>query len=194
MPEQLHQPENIQELVSVIQESAELAQFRANFTYPEAIVEFARQAEFFSFDQGDLVFRQGDKGQAFKPGTNNGFVVVMQGQLRAIDPPRDTSQRPQLLSYFTQGEIVGERAMLSNTVRTATVEVVTHYGKLAFFTHKSWDWLMQHNPEFASHFTELEASRLKQSRVVFPENSRMKWLLILLNGTFWLSLLPSPSP
>jgi hypothetical protein len=157
VPENTKQIEDLQELVNLIQEHPELAEFRANFKSPGAIPEFARQARFASFEQGNRVFQQGEPG--------NEFVFVMQGQLRAVDVGSD---RPKLLSYFTDGAIVGERAMLSNTVRTATVEVVTYQAKLAFFRREAWDWLMSYNPQFQTFFKELETSRLHQSQVEFP--------------------------
>lgn len=134
-----------------------LEDFNAAFTNPARLEEFARKAEFYTYEQGVPVFKQGDPGKD--------FFFVMDGQLRAVDT---TTQPPRLLGYFTRGAIVGERVLLGRPARTATVEVISPRAKVAFFNEDDWFWLLGVNSRFRDYFENLESTRLQQSDFKFP--------------------------
>jgi len=148
--------ENIQELTELIHKDRSLKDFRDAFTSPEDLAEFAARARFEVHDQGTQVMQQGERGRE--------FFIVMSGQLRAVDVSKP---KPRLLGYFTTGAIVGERALLHDRVRTATVEVVVS-AKLAWFDEDDWYWLIGKNSRFKDYFENLEAYRLAQSAIDFP--------------------------
>jgi len=178
----LHHAEDVQELITLIRENPALTGFRDTFASSAAIGEFANRARFYVYEQGSQFIRQGESGR--------GFYIVMRGQVRAVDV---SSDEPRLLSYFTTGDIVGERSLLSNTVRTATIEVVTQNAKVAFLDKEDWEWLTS-NPQFITYFKELERSRLKQSAVKF---SGKQWDEVVVDSTkrhvlAFLSTLPLP--
>jgi uncharacterized membrane protein YdbT with pleckstrin-like domain len=148
--------ENIQELIGLLNKEKTLKDFRDAFMSTEDLAEFAARARFQVHDQGTRVIRQGERGRE--------FFIVMSGQLRAVD----TNQpKPRLLGYFTTGAIVGERALLHDRIRTATVEVVVS-AKLAWFGEDDWYWLIGKNSRFKDYFENLEAYRLEQSAKDFP--------------------------
>lgn len=156
MQEPLQYGEDVQELLSLLQKDKSLKNFRDAFTNPQDLEEFAKKASFSVHDQGTKVFRQGEKG--------SNFFIILSGQLRAVD---QSHTKPRLLGYFTTGSIVGERALLHNRVRTATVEVVVR-AKLAWFDEDAWYWLIGKNSRFRDYFENLEATRLKESARDFP--------------------------
>ena len=148
--------ENVQELIELLQKDKSLKDFHDGFLSPEDLEEFAKKATFKVHDQGTQVLKQDERGRE--------FFIVMSGQLRAIDV---SQQRPRLLSYFSTGAIVGERALLHDRIRTATVEVVVS-AKLAWFGEDDWYWLIGKNSRFRDYFENLEAYRLAQSAINFP--------------------------
>ena len=148
--------ENIRELTELLNKDRSLKDFRDAFIAPEDLPEFAARARFEIHDQGTQVIQQGERGRE--------FFIVMSGQLRAVDVSKS---KPRLLGYFTTGAIVGERALLHDRIRTATVEVAVS-AKLAWFGEDDWYWLIGKNSRFRDFFENLEAYRLAQSAVDFP--------------------------
>jgi len=156
MHEDLQREEHVQELLALLQKDKTLRDFRGAFTAPEDLVEFANRAQFALHDQGEQVIKQGDRG--------DNFFIVLNGQLRAIDV---SNKKPRLLGYFSSGAIVGERAMLHDRIRTATVEVVVG-ATLAWFSEEDWYWLIGRNSRFEDFFHNMEAYRIQQSAMDFP--------------------------
>ncbi len=156
MEESVLRQEDIQELLELVQTDRSLKNFQDAFANPQDLEEFANRAKFMVHEQGEQVMKQGEKG--------SDFFIVLQGQLRAVDVSQST---PRLLSYFTAGSIVGERALLHNRIRTATVEVVVS-AKLAWFNEDDWYWLIGKNSRFQDYFENLEAARIEQSAIDFP--------------------------
>ena len=156
MQEDLQREEHLQDLLTLLQKDKSLRDFRGAFTAPDDMVEFANRAQFALHDQGEQVIKQGERG--------DNFFIVLSGQLRAIDV---SNQKPRLLGYFSSGAIVGERALLHDRIRTATVEIVVG-ATLAWFSEEDWYWLIGRNSRFEDFFHTLEAYRIKQSAMDFP--------------------------
>lgn len=183
MPTSAQNVDNLQELFDLLHENPTLRKFQSLFESPQQMGEFAERAKFMRYEQGEQVYRQGKTG--------HDFLLVISGQIRAVDTQ---AEEPKLLSYFSPGEFVGERAILSNTVRTATVEVITNHAILAFFDRDTWNWLTQQNPQFYDYFKSLEQNRLKQSAMDFQGK---QWDETVVDSTkrhfiAYLSTLPLP--
>jgi uncharacterized membrane protein YdbT with pleckstrin-like domain len=106
---------------------------------------------------GEIIIRQGDLA--------NTFYFIIDGQVRVID----TSRRPaKLWAYLQQGDFLGERALLFNEPRSATVDVVVDT-QLAVFDRATWNWLIGSFPSLREKFTNLEEQRYEQrSQLEFP--------------------------
>lgn len=183
MPTHAQNIETLQDLLDLLREHSHLRGFRELFESPQQMVDFAQRAKIKRYEQGEQIYRQGKAG--------HDFLIVIKGQIRAVDTQ---TEELKLLSYFSQGEIVGERAILANTVRTATVEVVTNHAILAFFDRDTWNWLTSQNPQFENYFQALEKNRLKQSEVKFRGK---QWDETVVDSTkrhfiAYLSTLPLP--
>ena len=64
------------------------------------------------FNSGDYIIKQGDHGDS--------FFIVMEGEAAATKTD-DTSQQPQTLRKYGVGDYFGERALLTNEPRAASV-------------------------------------------------------------------------
>lgn len=149
---------DVSELLELLRKDKFLKDFRDAFSEPEDLEAFAAKANFYEFDQGTQVIKQGDKGTS--------FFIIMDGQMRAIDV---SESEPRLLNYLTRGAIVGTRALLSDIhTRTATVEIVTNIAKIAVFSQDDWYWLIGKNSRFEDMFQNLEQARIKRSNIDFP--------------------------
>jgi uncharacterized membrane protein YdbT with pleckstrin-like domain len=106
---------------------------------------------------GEIIIRQGDLA--------NTFYFIIDGQVRVID----TSRRPaKLWAYLQQGDFLGERALLFNEPRSATVDVVVDT-QLAVFDRATLNWLIGSFPSLREKFTNLEEQRYEQrSQLEFP--------------------------
>ena len=143
--------QDIQQLISLLRNDKAFANFS-----DEEIAEFASRADFASYEQGEKIIRQGEKGHE--------FFVIISGQLRAIDI---NESPPRLLNYHATGDIVGVRALLRRDARAATVEVVTS-ARLAIYHADSWDWLLNTHPQIETYFEELEHSLTERAINDFP--------------------------
>ena len=103
------------------------------------------------FEEGQILFNQGDKG-------DKAFVIV-EG---AIDVIVDTPDGPQVLSNPGRGDVIGELALLCEEPRTATVKAnqpltVLSISGDVFFR------LIQENPDVSVALTRIVAKRLVQT-------------------------------
>ncbi len=67
-------------------------------------------AEHYDYDEGQMVFRQGDVG-------DNAFIILG----GAVDVVIETAQGPQTVASMGKNELFGELALLCNAPRTATI-------------------------------------------------------------------------
>ena len=105
-----------------------------------------RSPEFYvPFKAGDVIFKEGDPGDA--------MYVVIEGEL-------GLSIRGQPIRSFGRGEIIGEMALISNTPRVGTV-VANTACKLAPINKKRFLMLVQQSPQFSLHMLETMAERIR---------------------------------
>ena len=184
MQDDIQRGKDIQELLTLLQ-SDKMKEFRDAFPSPHELEEFANRADFETYDlAGYKMLRQGEMGDK--------FYIVMTGQLRAIDV--SNPEKPKLLTYLTQGAIVGTRLLLNQTPkRSATVEVVTR-AKVAVFDAATWNWLLTKNPGLRTLFETLENSRLRQSMIDFPGQQLDEVVVVATKRHFvaFLATLPLP--
>lgn len=83
------------------------------------------------------------------------MYVVMEGEV-------SISLKSKLLATAKQGEIVGEMALVSSNLRSATVTAKTDC-VLASIDQGSFEALLKHVPEFALHVMDVLASRLQNA-------------------------------
>lgn len=122
----------------------------------EQIYELASRATFQMFKSGETILSQGERGDT--------FYFILTGQIRVID----TSQRPaQLLIYLHRDDFFGERALLFDASRAATVDVVVDT-KLAVFDRSTWHWLIGTVPAALEGFRKLENRYHLKSAITFP--------------------------
>lgn len=120
------------------------------------IEQLADRAKIEAHKAGETLFRQGD--------TADTFYFIIDGQMRVID----TSRRPaKLLTYLHHDDFFGERALLFDERRSATVDVAvdTH---LAAFDRATWNWLIGSFSSLRERFTSLEQYYEQRSRHEFP--------------------------
>ena len=177
--------QDVQELLTLLQNDPSLEEFRQAFSDPQGLEDLAKQAQFQVHDfSGHKIIRQDDPA--------DGFYIVMSGQLRAID--LKDKQRPKLLNYLTAAEICGVRGLLNNHgQRIITIEVVTR-SKIAFFDRSVWDWLLANNPDLRPYFQKLEDQRVKQASEDFPGRQHDEVVVISTKRHFvaFIATLPLP--
>jgi len=133
---------------------------RANYILTELnddqIAQFANRAQFVEYKSGETIVRQDEPGHH--------FYFVLEGQVRVID----TSRKPaQLLAYLNRGDFFGERALLFDRPRAATVDVAVDT-KLAIFDRATWGWLTTNVSGISEGFRKLEDLYEEKSHTEFP--------------------------
>jgi CRP-like cAMP-binding protein len=101
-----------------------------------------------------VVIREGDEG--------NKMYVVMDGEV-------SISIKDRVIATAGDGEIVGEMALISPDLRSATV-TATADSHLAVIDQASFDSLLNHVPEFTMHVMDVLADRLKAAFEMIEES------------------------
>jgi len=99
------------------------------------------------FEPGDIVFRQGDRGDS--------VYVIEEGECQAR---REGQGRQKLLATLGRGEYFGEMALLSGGARTATIRACTAIDVL-IIPKVDFDKLRHSMPNFGEVFAELAQRR-----------------------------------
>lgn len=81
----------------------------------ELLAAIERQATWLTMRSGQVLFRQGDPGDA--------WYVVTSGRLAVVEPGRD-GRSERLLAEVGRGEAIGELALLTGEARSATVHAL----------------------------------------------------------------------
>lgn len=140
-----------QKLVTILQSHKIFAELPS-----DKIEEFTRRADFRVYKPGERVITKGAHEE--------NFYIVISGELEAKDtdvtPPRS-------LRYHEEGEILGMRALLRDTIRAATVDVTVE-AVLAVFDRSDWDWLSGQDSRVIDYFDQLEREFDVQARFDFP--------------------------
>src|SRR5512136_3306671 len=83
----------------------------------EVIRAVLAQGQLLEFGPGDVVCRQGERGDR--------LFVVKSGVLEVVAAPSDGSE-PITVAYLGTGEVIGELALLTGSPRSATVRSPEH--------------------------------------------------------------------
>ncbi|MCK6629618.1 MAG: cyclic nucleotide-binding domain-containing protein [Anaerolineae bacterium] len=148
----LKQAEAIQQLIPLLQNHE--AFVKSNFP-SELVPEFAQRADIEFAWQGSQVVKQGDEDKR--------FFVVISGELKAVD----TNNNNRLLNYLYPGDIFGMRAILRNSPRAATVEVVRD-AVVAIYDLDDWNWLIGQESSIGEYFENIERRYDDQAEAAFP--------------------------
>jgi CRP/FNR family transcriptional regulator, cyclic AMP receptor protein len=113
---------------------------------PEELLElFDREADSIVLEPGQDLFRKGDAGSH--------MYLVKSGQVQVIDGN-------QVLDTVTSGGIVGEMALVSNDVRSATVRALMR-SVVVPVDDTRFLFLVQQTPFFAIRVMRVMSARLK---------------------------------
>lgn len=108
---------------------------------------FKDSEDIVDFPAGDVIIREGEEGSQ--------MYVVIEGEV-AI------SIKDKLIATASRGEIVGEMALISPDLRSATVTARSD-SQLAVIDQGSFESLLQHVPEFTMYVMGVLADRLKSA-------------------------------
>ncbi|CAE7778646.1 egl-4 [Symbiodinium pilosum] len=84
-----------------------------------------------SFSRGEVIFQQGEKGDA--------FYILIEGQVSVVKDGREVTKliaTPEKASFF------GDRALLSNEPRNATLQVISDTAKTLTVDRQSFDMIL----------------------------------------------------
>jgi CRP-like cAMP-binding protein len=99
------------------------------------------------FPAGATILEEGAEG--------NVMYVVVEGEV-------NVSLKGKILAIAKQGEIVGEMALISSDLRSATVTAKTDC-RLAPIDQASFESMLRHVPDFSMHVMNVLASRLQHA-------------------------------
>lgn len=108
---------------------------------------FKDSEELVQFPAGAAIITEGKEGHH--------MYVVMEGEV-------SISLKSKLLATARKGEMVGEMALVSSNLRSATVTAKTDC-VLASIDQGSFEALLKHVPEFALHVMDVLAGRLQNA-------------------------------
>ena len=106
---------------------------------------FKDSEDIVDFPAGSVIIREGEEG--------NKMFVVMDGEV-------EITIKGKRIASAARGEIVGEMALISPELRSATVTALTDT-RMAVIDQSSFDSLLQHVPDFTMHVMGVLADRLK---------------------------------
>jgi NTE family protein len=115
--------------------------------------EVARLATEVSVERDQWLFREGDAA--------DGVYVVRIGHLEVIAEAGE----PQRINTLTRGAVLGELALLSDSVRSASVRALRDT-ELLKIDRASFDSLLRREPELALSLTRVLSTQLQASRAV----------------------------
>jgi CRP/FNR family transcriptional regulator, dissimilatory nitrate respiration regulator len=115
------------------------------------IQEFKRIAVSRSFEKGDMIFLEGDKG--------NGFYVIVEGMVKVFKT--SFGGKEQILHVLSSGEPFGEVAVFAGQPFPANAMALTKSSML-FFPRGAFVALITRNPSLAMNMLAVLSMRLKQ--------------------------------
>ena len=119
---------------------------------PGTLVAVADQLDWFCLPSGTTLFAQGDAADS--------LYVVTSGSLGAFRKDADDNLR--LIGRIQRGETVGEGALLSGGLRTASI-IAIRDTELVRFSKDAFDKLVKEYPAAMLHIARLTMARLEQS-------------------------------
>lgn len=115
--------------------------------------------EWHHLDQGDVLYRRGDRLEEFH--------VVVSGNLGVLVP--DSSGQEKLVERIRRGGLAGELALLSDEPALATVYAVRE-AELVRFSKRQFAPVLERHPKFLLHLARLGMSRNRASRDPAPDS------------------------
>ena len=129
---------------------------------PEEVVRAVlAQGLLLEFGPGEVVFRQGDRGDR--------LYVVKSGVLEVLSTPTDATETVPI-AYLGTGEVLGELALLTGSTRSATVRSPEHAELFAVDRTVFID-LMDSLPAFSRNLCVVLARRLETTTLKVPRAS-----------------------
>ncbi len=144
------QQKNVEDLMALLQLKTP---FSSAFQNPATLIEFAKKAQFLTYQQGSFIFEQGEQGKK--------FFFVIKGQLRASDM---STTPPRLLWNFGRGTLVGTQDIMGRDTVTPTIEVISSEAEVAFFNENDFNWLLDVNSVFKDFFENLDIEHQSSNR------------------------------
>lgn len=123
-----------------------------------------------SLKRGDVLFKQNDEA--------DGIYILLSGKLEVIAQQHDGASKR--VGFVNRAETVGEMALLSDDLRSATV-LCFRNSLLAKMDNKTFIELCYSNAEFALRVSRFIVSRLKES--IHTKRSRIKITNISLHDS-----------
>lgn len=119
---------------------------------PEDILKVAEIVEEISIPAGQVLFREGDTGDA--------VYIVIDGKVKVTKVQEEGSERT--LAVFRDGDFFGEMAVIEETPRTATA-VVLEPCVLYKITKQNFGFVMRLNPGISLKIMRFMSERVRQS-------------------------------
>lgn len=132
--------------------------------------ELERQISWRTLHRGEVLFRQGDRGDA--------WYVVASGRLAVVEPAHD-GQPERRLSEVGRGEGIGEMALLTGQPRSATVYALRD-AELARFPVELVSELVATRPQLSLGMLRGLAQRITQQSSTSPRPQEASLTLALL--------------
>lgn len=119
---------------------------------PEDILKVAEIVEEVSMPGGQVIFREGDTGDA--------VYIVIDGKVKVTKAQEEGGERT--LAVFRDGDFFGEMAVIEETPRTATA-VVIEPCVLYRITKQNFGFVMRLNPGISLKIMRFMSERVRQS-------------------------------
>lgn len=132
----------------------------------EAWAHLLASIEWKEVSAGDVLFRQGDTGDA--------MYIVLSGRLRAVQS--DDEEHDVVLGDIGRGETVGEMALLTGEPRTAAVSALRD-SVLARLDNEAFKSFTRLCPEALAHIARVQIGRLQ--RASHPRRQRRLSLVLV---------------
>ena len=138
---------------------------------PGTLVAVADELEWFCLPSGEVLFEQGEAADS--------LYAVTSGALGAYRS--DADGRVKMIGRIQRGETVGEGALLSGGLRTATIKSIRDT-ELVRFSKDAFDNLVQIFPSAMLHIARLALQRLEQSQRSQRPQNLSRSFAVLSNG------------
>ncbi len=109
------------------------------------------QIEWIFLQSGEALFRQGEPGES--------LYIVISGRLQAV--LEDEAGNKQILNEISQGESIGEMAIITNEPRSASVYALRDC-ELVKLSSTTFDQIIQQDPPMMRAITQVIINRLRQ--------------------------------
>lgn len=135
--------------------------------------------ECFSYKNGDIVYKEGDKIRVIYQVIKGAFKIYKTG----------IEEKPYIITFIIPGEISGYRSILSNEPSCSTVEAIED-SEMCFIPSEIIFHLVKSNPDFALSIIQLTGKELDRANSLLTDlaqkklNERTAEILLMLHNTF----------